>query len=79
MNTRALVIAWAIPVFFVLIALELLLYEFCNCWLHRAGHEVNILWATHEVHRQCGGAWMVRRICRQDCVKSCGWLNHMDI
>ncbi|MDE2307582.1 MAG: sterol desaturase family protein [Xanthomonadaceae bacterium] len=117
MHTQALVITWATPVFFVLIALELLLakrrgkpvyrsadavnslalgvisqvvavftglltlgiyawcaghlapwrlpagnvwvwlgalvsYDFCYYWLHRAGHEVNILWAAHVVHHQ---------------------------
>lgn len=26
------------------------LYDFCYYWLHRCGHEVNILWAAHVVH-----------------------------
>lgn len=30
----------------------LLLYDFCYYWLHRAGHEVGILWAAHVVHHQ---------------------------
>ena len=30
----------------------LLLYDFCYYWLHRFGHEVNILWAAHVVHHQ---------------------------
>ncbi|MHA6206192.1 sterol desaturase family protein [Dyella soli] len=30
----------------------LLCYDFCYYWLHRAGHEVNILWAAHVVHHQ---------------------------
>ena len=30
----------------------LLLYDFCYYWLHRCGHEVNILWAAHVVHHQ---------------------------
>jgi len=30
----------------------LLLYDFLYYWLHRAGHEVNILWAAHVVHHQ---------------------------
>ena len=30
----------------------LLFYDFCYYWLHRAGHEVNILWAAHVVHHQ---------------------------
>jgi sterol desaturase/sphingolipid hydroxylase (fatty acid hydroxylase superfamily)/uncharacterized membrane protein YhhN len=32
--------------------LALLLYDFCYYWLHRAGHEVAILWAAHVVHHQ---------------------------
>ncbi|GAB2538019.1 sterol desaturase family protein [Rhodanobacter koreensis] len=30
----------------------LLLYDLCYYWLHRCGHEVNILWAAHVVHHQ---------------------------
>jgi sterol desaturase/sphingolipid hydroxylase (fatty acid hydroxylase superfamily) len=30
----------------------LLLYDFCYYWLHRKGHETNILWAAHVVHHQ---------------------------
>ncbi|HEX7816501.1 sterol desaturase family protein [Dyella sp.] len=30
----------------------LLFYDFCYYWLHRCGHEVNILWAAHVVHHQ---------------------------
>jgi len=30
----------------------LLFYDFCYYWLHRMGHEVNILWAAHVVHHQ---------------------------
>ncbi|AIF46066.1 sterol desaturase family protein [Dyella japonica] len=30
----------------------LLCYDFFYYWLHRAGHEVNILWAAHVVHHQ---------------------------
>jgi sterol desaturase/sphingolipid hydroxylase (fatty acid hydroxylase superfamily) len=29
-----------------------LLFDFCDYWLHRAGHEHNILWAAHVVHHQ---------------------------
>jgi sterol desaturase/sphingolipid hydroxylase (fatty acid hydroxylase superfamily) len=28
----------------------LVLYDFCYYWVHRAGHEINILWAAHVVH-----------------------------
>jgi alkylglycerol monooxygenase len=27
-----------------------LLYDFCYYWVHRTGHEINILWASHVVH-----------------------------
>lgn len=27
-------------------------YDFCYYWLHRMGHEVNVLWAAHVVHHQ---------------------------
>ncbi|HEV2622468.1 MAG TPA: sterol desaturase family protein [Frateuria sp.] len=33
-------------------AFALLAYDFLYYWLHRAGHEVNILWAAHVVHHQ---------------------------
>ncbi len=28
----------------------LLLYDFCYYWVHRTGHEINIMWASHVVH-----------------------------
>ncbi len=28
----------------------LLLYDLCYYWVHRTGHEINILWASHVVH-----------------------------
>ena len=33
-------------------AAGLLLYDLCYYWLHRMGHQVNILWAAHVVHHQ---------------------------
>lgn len=32
--------------------LAFILYDFCYYWLHRLGHERNILWAAHSVHHQ---------------------------
>ncbi|MGN6151516.1 MAG: sterol desaturase family protein, partial [Lysobacteraceae bacterium] len=32
--------------------LALVLYDLCYYWLHRAGHEVGVLWAAHVVHHQ---------------------------
>ena len=28
----------------------LVLYDFCYYWVHRAGHEVNLFWASHVIH-----------------------------
>jgi alkylglycerol monooxygenase len=28
----------------------LVLYDFCYYWVHRTGHEINIMWASHVVH-----------------------------
>ena len=32
--------------------IALLFYDLCYYWLHRAGHEVAVLWAAHVVHHQ---------------------------
>ena len=32
--------------------LAFVLYDFCYYWLHRLGHERNVLWAAHSVHHQ---------------------------
>lgn len=32
--------------------LALVFYDLCYYWLHRAGHEVGVLWAAHVVHHQ---------------------------
>jgi len=32
--------------------LAFVFYDFCYYWLHRSGHERNILWAAHSVHHQ---------------------------
>ncbi len=34
----------------VLWVLALLFYDFCYYWVHRLGHEVSFLWASHIVH-----------------------------
>ncbi len=28
----------------------LVLYDFCYYWVHRAGHEINLFWASHVIH-----------------------------
>jgi sterol desaturase/sphingolipid hydroxylase (fatty acid hydroxylase superfamily) len=44
---------WTLPANSVWVwASGLLLYDFLYYWLHRFGHEVNVLWAAHVVHHQ---------------------------
>ncbi len=34
------------------IVLAVIMFDFCEYWLHRVGHEVAIFWAAHVVHHQ---------------------------
>ena len=34
------------------VVLALIFYDFCYYWQHRAGHVVNVVWASHVVHHQ---------------------------
>ena len=34
------------------IAIAVVMFDFCEYWLHRTGHEVAIFWAAHVVHHQ---------------------------
>ena len=34
------------------VALAVLLYDFCDYWLHRVSHESSLFWAAHVVHHQ---------------------------
>jgi sterol desaturase/sphingolipid hydroxylase (fatty acid hydroxylase superfamily) len=34
------------------IAVAVILFDFCNYWVHRAGHECAVFWAAHAVHHQ---------------------------
>lgn len=33
-------------------AVAVVLFDFCEYWLHRAGHEIAVFWAAHAVHHQ---------------------------
>lgn len=33
-------------------AIAVVMFDFCEYWLHRAGHEIAIFWAAHTVHHQ---------------------------
>ncbi|KAJ8938561.1 hypothetical protein NQ314_011451 [Rhamnusium bicolor] len=44
---RLLDLAWNLPITWYLAAIGV---DFCYYWVHRACHEVHILWAQHQVH-----------------------------
>jgi sterol desaturase/sphingolipid hydroxylase (fatty acid hydroxylase superfamily) len=45
--------AWSLPANSIWVWTSgLLLYDLLYYWLHRLGHEVNVLWAAHVVHHQ---------------------------
>jgi sterol desaturase/sphingolipid hydroxylase (fatty acid hydroxylase superfamily) len=44
--------------------LAFVLYDFCYYWLHRLGHERNVLWAAHSVHHQSEDTTSPRRCAR---------------
>lgn len=46
-NFRICDLAWDLPITWYLAAIGI---DFCYYWLHRACHEVHILWAQHQVH-----------------------------
>ena len=33
-------------------AVSVVMFDFCEYWLHRVGHEVSVFWAAHVVHHQ---------------------------
>jgi alkylglycerol monooxygenase len=44
---------WTLPINSVWVWISgVLLYDLLYYWLHRCGHEVNVLWAAHVVHHQ---------------------------
>jgi sterol desaturase/sphingolipid hydroxylase (fatty acid hydroxylase superfamily) len=46
---------WARPAFWDGVVgwiVAVLLFDFCDYWLHRAGHESAVFWAAHSVHHQ---------------------------
>ena len=49
------------------IVIAVLMFDFCEYWLHRAGHEVAVFWAAHVVHHQSEELNICTAL-RQDCI-----------
>lgn len=52
----------------------IVLFDFCDYWLHRAGHEIAILWAAHMVHHQSEDFNFSTALRQESFVPLFGWL-----
>lgn len=52
----------------------IVLFDFCDYWLHRAGHEIAILWAAHMVHHQSEDFNLSTALRQESFVPLLGWL-----
>ena len=52
----------------------IVLFDFCDYWLHRAGHEIAILWAAHVVHHQSEDFNFSTALRQESFVPLLGWM-----
>ena len=52
----------------------IVLFDFCDYWLHRAGHEIAILWAAHVVHHQSEDFNLSTALRQESFVPLLGWV-----
>ena len=52
----------------------IVLFDFCDYWLHRAGHEIAVLWAAHVVHHQSEDFNLSTALRQESFVPLFGWL-----
>ena len=70
-HPESLVAFWStIPGFI----LALILYDFLYYWLHRAGHEVGVLWAAHVVHHSSESYNLATALRQSSTMVFAGWL-----
>lgn len=65
---------WASPLGWVG---AILLFDFCDYWLHRAGHEVGILWAAHVPHHQSQAFNLSTALRQESLVSLAGWVFYL--
>ena len=53
--------------------LAVLLFDFCDYWLHRAGHESAVFWAAHAVHHQSQAFNFSTALRQESMVAFLGW------
>jgi len=54
-----------------------LLYDFCDYWLHRAGHESAIFWAAHVVHHQSQHFNLSTALRQESAYALLGWMFYL--
>lgn len=50
------------------------MFDFCDYWLHRLGHEIAILWAAHVVHHQSEDFNLSTALRQESFVPLLGWI-----
>ena len=53
------------------------LYDFCDYWLHRAGHECAIFWAAHVVHHQSQRFNLSTALRQESAYALLGWMFYL--
>jgi sterol desaturase/sphingolipid hydroxylase (fatty acid hydroxylase superfamily) len=70
------VAGWSKPAFWDHTAgwiLAVVLFDFCDYWLHRAGHESAVFWAAHSVHHQSQDFNLSTALRQESTVALLGW------
>lgn len=53
------------------------LFDFCDYWLHRAGHECAVMWAAHQVHHQSQAFNFSTALRQESTVALIGWVFYL--
>jgi sterol desaturase/sphingolipid hydroxylase (fatty acid hydroxylase superfamily) len=70
------VAGWSKPAFWDQTAgwiVAVVLFDFCDYWLHRAGHESAVFWAAHSVHHQSQDFNLSTALRQESTVALLGW------
>jgi alkylglycerol monooxygenase len=57
--------------------IAVVLFDFCDYWLHRAGHECALLWAAHVVHHQSQRFNFSTALRQESAVAFIGWIFYL--
>jgi alkylglycerol monooxygenase len=57
--------------------IAIVLFDFCDYWLHRAGHECAVMWAAHVVHHQSQYFNFSTALRQESAVAFIGWVFYL--